>query len=407
MSFTVRKQVWGGKGAVMGLLKKIGIGLLILAIAAGYLFFHHFPVTADKQMNVVLPHDPYPVSEEGRALHESLRVADLHSDMLLWKRNPMERQERGHTDLPRLREGGIAVQVFASVTKSPDGQNYESNTGDTDRITLLAQTQLWPLDTWDSIYNRAKYHARRLKRIEKRSKGQFIIARTKSDLRDALEAREEDKDVLVGILATEGGHPLEGEIGNLDRLYEEGYRMIGLHHFFDNELGGSLHGVSGAGLSAFGRDVVARLEERDMMIDVAHSSHQVVRDVLAMTDKPLVVSHTGIYSACPAKRNIPDELMSEIAARGGLIGIGYWEDVTCDASPEGVARVIFIAAQKFGADQVALGSDYDGAITAEFDTSELAVITDRLLALGMSEENIRKVMGENAIRFFGEHLPED
>ncbi len=389
-----------------GLLRIVGwLVLLVLIIGAGG-FFWYLPIEADKQMNVVKEHTPYEISDQAAALHATLRVSDLHSDMLLWMRDPSKRQTRGHTDLPRLREGQVVVQVFSSVTKTPAGINYEKNTAESDRITLLAMSQRWPIRTWDSIYERAVYHADRLKKLES-SDADFIVARTKRDLEDALAAREQNKSVLVGILATEGGHPLEGNLENLDGLYDAGYRMIGLQHFFDNALGGSLHGVSNDGLTEFGRAVVNKLVAKDMMIDVAHSSHQVVRDVLAMTDEPLVVSHTGIYSACNAKRNIPDELIAEIAARDGIIGIGYWEDVTCDDTPSGIARVIKQAADKFGVEHIALGSDYDGTVTTTFDTSELAALTQALMDEGMSEDDISLVMGENAIRFYLQHLPPD
>ena len=86
-----------------------------------------------------------------------------------------------------------------------------------------------------------------------------------------------------------------------------------MHHFFDNALGGSLHGLDGAGLSAFGEQVVLQAVEMGMVIDVAHSSRQVVRDVLALGQVPVIVSHTGIYGHCQTQRNLPDTLMREIA----------------------------------------------------------------------------------------------
>lgn len=380
------------------------VGALLMAAAIG--IFGILPAKLDRDMNAVTAHEPYVISAEATALHDSLRVADLHSDMLLWMRDPNSWNDRGHTDLPRLRAGHVALQVFSSVTKTPADMNYDHNTADSDNITPLAIVQLWPLDTWTSIYARAQYHARRLTRLATLSHGEFVVARTREDLASALERRASDPDVLVGILATEGGHPFEGDLENIDRLYEEGYRMIGLQHFFDNELGGSLHGVSNAGLTDFGRAAVARIVERGMIIDLAHSSEAVVRDVLDITDVPLVVSHTGIHGHCAAKRNIADDLMSEVAARGGVIGIGFWEDVTCDDSPAGVAVTIMAAIDLLGLEHVALGSDYDGGITATFDASEYAVLTDRLLAAGLSEADIRAVMGENTIRFFMENLPE-
>ena len=379
------------------------IGMIIVAASAW--FFWILPVQVDRDMNIVTAHTPYEISTEGAALHASLRVTDLHSDMLLWMRDPTVRNDRGHTDFPRLREGGVALQVFSSVTKTPSSMNYDANTAESDNITPLAIAQRWPLDSWTSIFARARYHARRLQRLEQ-SDADFSIARTRSDLAAAMETHVANPDILVGILATEGGHPFEGELDNINRLFDEGYRLIGLQHFFDNELGGSLHGVSEAGLTPFGRDAVARILQLGMMIDVAHSSQAVVRDVLTMTDAPLIVSHTGVHGHCEIKRNIPDELMLQIADGGGLVGIGYWAAVTCDDSPEGVARAIMAAVDLLGVEHVALGSDYDGTVTTTFDTSELAVITDNLLQLGMSEADIRLVMGENSIRYFLENLPE-
>jgi membrane dipeptidase len=384
---------------------RISLGIIALIIVGiiGFVFVI-LPARIDAGMNLVTPHEPYAISEEAEALHATLRVSDLHSDMLLWMRDPTRWNDRGHTDLPRLRAGGVALQVFSSVTKTPSGQNYDSNTADSDDITALAIVQRWPMRTWDSILERALYHAERLNRLAARDDS-FTVVRTRGDLEAVLAARETDPTAMAGLLETEGAHPLEGEIGNVDALWDAGYRMLGLQHFFDNALGGSLHGVSNAGLTDFGRDVIRRMDERGLIIDVAHSSPQVVEDVLAMTDSPLVVSHTGVHGHCEVKRNIPDALMQRIAAGGGLIGIGFWADVTCDDSPEGVAATLLAAIDLVGIDHVALGSDYDGTVTTTFDASEYAVLTDRLLAAGLSESEIRQVMGENTIRFFLENLP--
>ena len=147
-------------------------------------------------------------------------------------------------------------------------------------------------------------------------------------------------------------------------------------------------------------------KRKQMIVDVAHSSLQVVREVLAMTERPLVVSHTGIHSHCQAKRNIPDDLMQQIAARGGLIAIGYWEEVTCDASPAGVAGAIIAAVALVGVDHVSLGSDFDGAVETTFDTSELAALTHELQVQGMADADIAAVMGGNMVRFLREMLPQ-
>ena len=389
------------------ILKWAGMAVLVILLLAAVFFFFILPPRVDDALNAVTPHDPYIISPEAQALHDSLRVADLHSDLLLWSRDPVRRYGRGHTDLPRLREGGVVLQVFTSVTKTPSNMNYETNDATSDDITLLAIAQRWPVDTWGSLFNRARFHARRLHRAAERSGGDFTVVESRTDLAAALAAHADNPDRVAGILGTEGAHPLEGDLANIPRLYAEGYRVVGLQHFFDNELGGSLHGRSNAGLTEFGRDAVRGLLEQGFILDLAHASQAVVREVLDMTDAPLIVSHTGVRSLCETPRNIPDALLAEIAARGGLIGIGFWADVTCDDSPAGIARVMAHAAELFGVEAVALGSDYDGSVTSTFDASELAALTDALLAGGMSEADIRAVMGENQIRFFLENLPEE
>ena len=183
---------------------------------------------------------------------------------------------------------------------------------------------------------------------------------------------------------------------------------MGLHHFFDNELGGSKHGRSHAGLTEFGRKAVLEMKRLGIIIDVAHSSDQTVRDVLELIPDPIFISHGGTVSHCPrsANRNLPDDILQDIAARGGLLGIGYFDGAICDISPKGIAKAIIDAVILMGPDAVALGSDYDGSVETSLDTSELAAITHELLNAGMDEELIRKVMGENARTFFTANLPQ-
>lgn len=388
---------------------KILLWLVIVALVGGILYvFTILPAKVDRETNWVEPHEPYLVSDAAKALHADMRVADLHADTLLWKRDPVKRHKRGQTDFPRFRDGNVALQVFSTVTFVPANMNATANAMEKDRMVLLTIAQTWPMRTWNSIYERAVYQAERLHTAEQQAGGDFIIAKTKADLRDALKLRTLNRDIIVGVLATEGAHPLEGKIENLDNLYDAGFRMIGLHHFFDNKLGGSLHGVDKGGLTPFGKQVVKRIVEKNMMIDVAHSSVRVVEDVLALTDAPMVVSHTGILGLCDNPgRNIPDSLMQRIADRGGLIGVGYWEMAVCDTTPDGIAKMLIFGANKFGVETIALGSDFDGAVTTRLDTSELVAITDALLRRGMSEPDIRKVMGENQINYFLKHLPDE
>lgn len=377
-----------------------GLGVLLVLLIIGGLIILSKVVwpKVDSDMNPVIAHNPYPVSAAAQALHDELWIADLHTDSLLWRRNPAIRQSHGHVDLPRLRDGGVEFQIFSAVTKSPKGQNFNGNDADApDQITRLAQAQLWPVRTWGSIYERAAYQAQRLQKLEK--KGEVHIVRTAADM--------EKTDRVLALLLTEGSHPLQGDLEKIHRLHHQGYRAMGLHHFFDNELGGSLHGRSQAGLTGFGRAAVKEMRKKGIIIDVAHSSVQTVRDVLALTPDPIFISHGGTVASCPKtkNRNLPDDVLKQIAARGGLIGIGYFSGVICDISPNGIATAIVDAVNLLGPDAVALGSDYDGTVTVSLDTSELAAITDALLRRGMDKATIRKVMGENARRFFTDNLP--
>ncbi len=387
------------------MLRKTLLSAGSLIIVAIIVVFGFGPGYLEKGINQVIEHDAYVISDEARALHSSLTVADLHSDTLLWNRDILERGTRGHVDVPRLVEGGVAIQVFSTVTKAPKALNYDKNIGDSDQITGATILQLWPIRTWSSLFERARYQAQRLDKAAKRSDESLVFLRTRADLHAVIDARAKGETVTGGLMATEGSHALDGSLENIQSLYDEGFRMMGLHHFFDNKLGGSLHGVSQAGLTEFGREAVKEMNRLGIMIDVAHSSEAVVDEVLALSTTPLVVSHTGMRGACDSARNISDHHMLRIAAAGGLIGIGYWDGAVCDATPAGVAKSIAYAVNLLGREYVALGSDYDGATSVYFDTSELSVLTQALLDEGLNENEIRAVMGGNQIRFFERQLP--
>ena len=373
--------------------------LLVISALAVVAFFVFAPAYLDKQRNPVIEHAPYAISDAARTLHNSLVIGDLHADPLLWKRDLTKRNTRGQMDIPRLIEGNVTLQVFTAVTKSPAGQNIHQNEADArDNITLLAIGQLWPVPTWTSLYERALHQAKKLHRFQERSDGRLRIIRTEADLDALLDLKRAGEDVVGGLLGIEGAHPLEGDLDKLQGLVDAGYRLIALQHFFDNALGGSLHGTGDHGLTDFGRAVVTATVEQGLILDVAHSSPQVVRDVIAMTDVPLVLSHTGIHKACPVKRNLPDDLMRDIAATGGVIGIGYWANAVCDTSPAGVAKAIRSAIEVVGENHVALGSDFDGSVKTAFDTSELAALTQAMLDEGLSKTQISKIAGGNMLR---------
>lgn len=376
-------------------------GLLTVA-AAG--FFTLAPGITENSMNKVAG-VTRPVSDRAAKLHQTLFIADLHSDTLLWKRGLLDRSTRGQVDLPRLEDGNVALQVFSSVTKTPRGMNYDHNSGDTDSITLLSFAQLQPPRTWTSLAERSLYHAQKMDAAVKSSGGHLIAIRTRADLVQLLARRGKGEKVTGALFSVEGLHNLEGNAANLQRLYDAGLRMAGITHFFDNELGASMHGVSHAGLTPFGREMVRAMEARGIIVDVAHLSHTGVAEVLAMATKPVVSSHGGVQATCKGNRNLTDEEVKGIAKTGGVVGIGYWPDAVCANDPAAIAKAILHVRAVAGIDYVALGSDFDGAVTTPFDTSGVAHVTQALIDAGLSDEDIAKVMGGNVVRVLMQTLP--
>ncbi len=364
------------------------------------------PARVERGLNTVIPHEPYVISEEGRAMHERLLVADLHADSSLWNRDLLERSDYGHVDIPRMLEGNIYLQVFTSVTESPRGQNYERNAaGGGDNITLLAAIQGWPISTLVSNTDRAAHQIRQMRELANRAPHTLEIITSGPQLRAVINQRRQGAQLIAAVLGTEGGHAIDGSLKTLHRFYGDGLRVMGLQHFFDNELGGSLHGVSGEGLTEFGREVVRTMDRLDMIIDLAHSSEQVVHDVLEMGVRGVIVSHTGFKGHCDTPRNLSDETLLAIAKADGLIGVGFWDAAVCDPSPAGIVSAIRYGIELVGARHIALGSDFDGTIAAPFDVSEMSVLTDEMLRQGLPEDHIFQVMGTNAIAHFERYLP--
>ncbi|VIO77558.1 dipeptidase [Bradyrhizobium ivorense] len=376
------------------------IGLAVVAavlVAGGATVFAFGPEKIDRAQNKV-QHVAIDITPAAQALQTTLDVADMHADSLLWKRDLIARSDRGHIDLPRLLEGRYALQVFSSVTKSPKGQNYDSNPSDTDTITNLAIVNQQPPRTWSSLLQRSLWHAEKLQGFAGESAGRLRVITTAADIDRLLADRKGGASVVGGMLSIEGLHNLEGNIDNLDALYAAGFRMAGLTHFFDNEIGGSMHGTAKGGLTPLGRQVVQRMEANGMIVDIAHASHEAVADVLAMATRPVVSSHGGVQATCKVNRNLTDDEVRGVARTGGVIGIGFWQGAVCSLEPRNVARAIAHVRDLVGIDHVGLGSDFDGSTTTGFDASEIVAVTQALLTAGFSEEDIRKVMGGNVLR---------
>ncbi len=385
--------------------KKTILRLSFTVVTLSLLFFFLLPILLDKFSNPVVEHAARQPSTQAIALHIKLFIADLHADCLLWNRNLLERNSRGHVNLPRLIDGNVALQAFTVVTKMPPVSSYKGNDGNFDLITPLVVAQRWPIKCWRSLKERALYQAEKFHNLAAQSNDKLVVIKSVDDLSAYLERRKSEGDLTAGFLGIEGAHALDGNLENLDALYDAGFRMIAPTHFFDNEIGGSAHGMKQGGLTEMGKELIRRLEAKKMIVDLAHASQTVIKDVVVLSTRPVLISHTGVKGTCDNNRNVSDEILRLVAGTGGIIGIGFWETATCGHDAKSVARAIRYTTNLVGVEHVGLGSDFDGAVAQPFDATGLVQITDALLEDGFGEDEIEKIMGGNVLRLLSENLP--
>ncbi len=387
-------------------LIKILLSIIGLLVVGSLIFFFFFAASVtERWLNPVIAKPPYQVSERAAKLHETLFVADMHADALLWDRDLNEDSPIAHVDVPKLLRGNVALQAFTVVTKTPRGLNIERNDDSTDNILLLALAQRQPVENLFSLTKRALYQAKKLHEYAAASNGKLVVIENKRDLADFVTRRKTEK-IVGGWLGIEGAHALDGNLDNIDVLYNAGFRMMSPSHFFDNDIGGSAHGIQKYGLTDKGRDMIRRMEAKRMFVDLAHASAKTINDVLAMATRPVVVSHTGVKGTCDNQRNLSDDQLRRIAATDGVIGIGFWDTAVCGEDAASIARAIKYASGVVGIDHVALGSDFDGSVKAPFDTSGEALVTEALVNEGFSDDDIAKVMGGNVLKLLADGLPE-
>ncbi len=365
------------------------------------------PTLLDRKFNRLLNEAPYKASEQANRLYASLDfISDLHSDVLLWSRDINQRHDFGHEDIPRMLQAKMSLQAFTIVNKVPYGLNFDRNTGDSDQLTIPFILQGRPIKSWFDLTERVVVQSKELEDFARLSEGKLRVIKYKQDLEKYLLDRQSNSEITAGFLGIEGAQALQGDLNNLEVVYNAGVRMIGLTHFYDNAVGGSAHGVNKGGITPFGKKLVAEMEKRKIYIDLSHASEQLIEDVLSFAKRPILVSHTGVKGTCNNIRNLSDKHLKQIAETGGLVGIAMFKQAICGTKAVDVAKAIKYAIDLIGAEHVALGSDFDGAIASVFDVTGLVQIVDELLKLNVSEEDIALVMGENVKRVLLESLPE-
>jgi microsomal dipeptidase-like Zn-dependent dipeptidase len=309
----------------------------------------------------------------------------------------------GHVDLPRAEGVGYGAIGLTVATTWPDvaGSLSRWHFRSLGLPSSAAHTRMaiasWIID--------------RIERWCAESAGRMVVVRARADLEQCL-AVGGPLGVLLGV---QGGHVLEGDLRNIGRLRERGVRMLAPAHVMDNDVVGSGTGRGAGGLSGFGREVLAELEGQGIIVDLAHMSVTGIEQALPLLTRPFTLSHGAIRdeAARPGRlrryndstRNVPASVAREVGARGGLFGVVMATQLLGGSSVNSAVRMINRVASVVGEENVALGSDMDGALRMLFDCEGLPALADTMLASGMSEESVGGLLGRNAARFLGIALP--
>jgi len=313
------------------------------------------------------------------SLHFDALVIDGHcdsiGDQLENGRWLGDRSDTGHIDLPRLREGGIDVQFFACYVPMP----YQRHGAFTHAMDRLDQLLL----------------------LEERAAEQFMLVRRAEDI-----VRAKATGKIAGIAGLEGAEALDASLGALRQFYRLGVRNLGLAWNYRNAAcDGVAESRTNGGLTEFGVKVVEECNRLGMLLDVSHLSPAGVADVLAVSQQPIIASHSNAYALCDHPRNLTDAQMEAIAARGGVIGVTFVNAFLNRENPEATTVDDVVAHIEYmlgvvGPEHVSIGSDFDGCTTPTDlgDATSYPLITQKLVERGHDAKVIRKILGENLLR---------
>jgi membrane dipeptidase len=323
--------------------------------------------------------------EEARLLHDEVVVLDLHADTpkLMHRlgydlaarherRRPRRTSYYGHVDLPRMRDGGLAAQVFGLWTFPYPERG-------------CARSVHGQLDALD--------------RAVARSPDQVEWCLSGDDVRRAHRAGR-----VAALAGIEGGQALEGSLEHLGEFARRGVRSIGLVHFSVNAIAAPAYGMGARadrGLSPFGREVIAEMNRLGVIVDLAHINRTGFFDALAASADPVLVTHTGVSGVHPHWRNVDDEQLRAVGERGGAVGIIFAPRYLGGRSVEAVVDHVMHVIDVAGEDVPALGSDFDGFVIPPVgleDASMLPQLTCALAARGLPRAALEKVLGANALR---------
>ena len=360
------------------------------------------------------------VSSAALELYRACEVVDLHVETFVWTRllgydltkphgsGPLRARYLGQADLPRLQVGGIAAVVLSIATNlvRPSGTRTATLLANLARLRAAAAAapavRIQPVTVADPTPPVT----------EPALVGGVAVVDDAAGYRRARAAGQ-----LAVFMAVQGGNAFDS--ADDVRLVPDGMLLrVTLMHLTDSALGATSWPLGRSrgrgGLTAAGRALVGALNERRILVDLAHASKRTFWDALDAHDRalPPVVTHTGVAGVHPSWRNLDDDQIRAIAERGGVIGImyhrGFLGRPARRVGAEAIVRHLEHAIAVGGEDVAALGSDWDGMIVTPRDMPtalELPVLVDRMLARGWPEDRIRRVLGANARRLIGSARP--
>jgi membrane dipeptidase len=366
------------------------------------------------------------IAADFKKIHREAIVVDTHNDVLLRALNGEDlsrRTTRGHSDIIRLREGGVDVQIF-SVWCGSDFGNGKAFTRANQMI--------------DTLYA-----------IAGRSSDNAVIAKNYKQIKKILKQKK-----MVIMIGVEGGHMIEDSLSYLDSLAKRGMNYLTLtwnnstswatSAADETERGDSL---SFKGLTVFGKKIIRRLNELGVMIDLSHVGERTFWDAITITKKPVIVSHSSVFAICPSRRNLKDDQIKAVARNKGVMCINFYSGFIDSNFSTRVSEIrnkfkpivdsiklcntdfwkgemlidsvlapyytearpplsqlidhIDYVAKLVGTDYVGIGSDFDGVESLPRgmdDVTFLPNIAKELLKRGYGERDVRKILGGNVMR---------
>jgi len=391
-------------------------GLFVISLALGGVL-SLVAVNTESQMQTN-------ISPAARELHSKSIVIDTHDDTTQRLLDPKfdfgARHTDGSVDIPRMREGGLSA-IFFSIWIPGTVTGPTAVQRALDQIAAVRETLL-------------------------RHPNDLVLCTTADEIRHAKAANK-----IAVLMGVEGGHMINNSLANLDKFFALGVRYMTLTHTVNTDWAdASTDKAAHNGLTDFGKQVVREMNRLGMMVDISHVADKTFYDVLAVSKAPVIASHSSCRALCSAPRNMTDDMIKALAAKGGVIQINYHigflsqqfqdaskahpelgkeieaeskkrcgdneacqlieaDKITRDMVAQGkLPRVdwteifnhIDHAVKLVGADHVGLGSDFDGADMpyGMEDVSDIPQITNALLAKGYSPADVRKILGGNTLR---------